>query len=273
MDSHRRCVRGQGPQARPLGRATKSSVRATRGRFWSPVGAINKGSSRSASARATAIWSLRIAWPLFVLNVVGEFAAEDASYLSSFRTGEVWHVPVPTASTEVRLRAPRSPEASAHPSRRRARRVPGARRWVLHDETGPAGAVVKSEFAANLADAEESAITPKPELWSTASPRGPPLGFISGFAAMVGRVALLALALSSLEWADFPSEDHGMNRASGTCSRGLWCSYSARGARGPLPALRVELPEATWPGLRGETTYVLRSPSSWGSPCSPRSFS
>ena len=49
---------------------------------------------------------LRIAWPLFVLNVLTDFVAEDASYLSSFRTGEVWHVPVPTLSDEVRLSGP-----------------------------------------------------------------------------------------------------------------------------------------------------------------------
>src|SRR5258708_4907833 len=49
---------------------------------------------------------LRIAWPLFVLNALTDFVAEDASYLSSFRTGDVWHVPVPTLSNAVCLKGP-----------------------------------------------------------------------------------------------------------------------------------------------------------------------
>ncbi|HEY3593576.1 MAG TPA: VWA domain-containing protein, partial [Polyangiaceae bacterium] len=38
---------------------------------------------------------LRVAWPLFVLNTLTDFVADDPSYLSSFRTGEVWHIPLP----------------------------------------------------------------------------------------------------------------------------------------------------------------------------------
>ncbi|MSP26742.1 MAG: VWA domain-containing protein, partial [Myxococcales bacterium] len=36
---------------------------------------------------------LRIAWPLFLMNVIGDFVEEDASYLGSYRTGAVWNIP------------------------------------------------------------------------------------------------------------------------------------------------------------------------------------
>ena len=38
---------------------------------------------------------LRIAWPVFLLNTINWFVEEDSEYLSSFKTGEVWHMPVP----------------------------------------------------------------------------------------------------------------------------------------------------------------------------------
>jgi hypothetical protein len=37
---------------------------------------------------------LRVAWPLFLLNTIDHFVAESTDYVSSYRTGEVWHVPV-----------------------------------------------------------------------------------------------------------------------------------------------------------------------------------
>src|SRR6185369_9458355 len=40
---------------------------------------------------------LRVAWPLFVLNTINAFVEEDTGYVSSFRTGEVWRIPVPSS--------------------------------------------------------------------------------------------------------------------------------------------------------------------------------
>src|SRR5207253_10845690 len=45
-------------------------------------------------------WVLRVAWPLFVLNTINAFVEEDTSYVSSFRTGEVWRIPAPSRSEE-----------------------------------------------------------------------------------------------------------------------------------------------------------------------------
>jgi Ca-activated chloride channel family protein len=46
---------------------------------------------------------LRIAWPLLLLNVINDFVEEDVSYISSFKTGEVWRIPAAS-----RRRPPRS---------------------------------------------------------------------------------------------------------------------------------------------------------------------
>src|SRR5688572_13061205 len=37
---------------------------------------------------------LRVAWPLFVLNTINDFVEEDTGYVSSYRTGDVWQIPV-----------------------------------------------------------------------------------------------------------------------------------------------------------------------------------
>ncbi|MEO7109301.1 MAG: VWA domain-containing protein, partial [Polyangiaceae bacterium] len=38
--------------------------------------------------------ALRVAWPLFLMNTINWFTDEDAGYISSFKTGEVWRIPV-----------------------------------------------------------------------------------------------------------------------------------------------------------------------------------
>ena len=49
---------------------------------------------------------LRIAWPLFVLNTINDFVEEDTSYISSFRTGEVWRIPCRGARETASSREP-----------------------------------------------------------------------------------------------------------------------------------------------------------------------
>ena len=147
---------------------------------------------------------LRIAWPLFVLNTLTDFVAEDASYLSSFRTGEVWHVPVPTLSNEVWLKGPPPSEPRRVPVQDGRAVYLGLDAGFYTLEAGPQGATVKSEFAANLADVDESSIAPV----STLSVDGKEAGKVSGFHVGVRSewwivLLLLAVVITSIEWVTY----------------------------------------------------------------------
>ena len=147
---------------------------------------------------------LRIAWPLFVLNTLTDFAAEDASYLSSFRTGDVWHVPVPILSNEVWLKGPASPEPRRVPVQDGRAVYLGLDAGFYTLEAGPQGATVKSEFAANLADVEESSIAPVRTLTVDGKEAGPVSGFHVGVRSEWWVVLLLlAVLITSLEWVTY----------------------------------------------------------------------
>jgi hypothetical protein len=143
---------------------------------------------------------LRMAWPVFVLNVLGSFVAEDPSYISSFRTGDVWHVPAPTASDELRIVAPGGV----------ARRVPaqdgravylGVDAGFYTLEAGPEGSAAKTEFAGNLSDPEESTIEPRTTLEVDGRPASPVTGFRVGVRSEWWIVLLvLAVLLTTIEW-------------------------------------------------------------------------
>ena len=103
---------------------------------------------------------LRPAWPLFVLNAIDSFGEVSSSYLSAYRTGEVWRVPVPEGSREAELTAPNG----------KIRRVPvqDGRAVTFGDEagfyklaSGTGSERLVSEFAANLSDLDESRIAPQ----------------------------------------------------------------------------------------------------------------
>jgi hypothetical protein len=142
---------------------------------------------------------LRAAWPLFVLDCINWFTDEDSQYLSSFRTGEVWRLPVGPGVTEALLKKP-SGAVEAAP-------VHEGRAVVLGEQTGfyelTAGGQ-KLEFAANLLDASESAISPQQAL----TVDGKPSAELAGFHVGVRReiwiyLLLLAAALTALEWGTY----------------------------------------------------------------------
>jgi hypothetical protein len=147
---------------------------------------------------------LRIAWPLFILNVLTDFVAEDASYLSSFRTGEIWHIPVPTLSDEVWLKGPTVLEPRRVPVQDGRAVHLGLEAGFYSLETGPKGATVRSEFAANLADREESSIEPKPTIVVDGREAGPVSGFHVGVRSEWWiMLLLLAIAITTIEWATY----------------------------------------------------------------------
>jgi hypothetical protein len=106
---------------------------------------------------------LRPAWPLFVLNAIDSFGETDASYLSSYRTGEVWRVPVPDGARSAELTEPGGVRRPVPVQDGRAVTF-GNQAGIYKLTTGTGGDRVTSEFAANLSDLDESHIAPRPKL-------------------------------------------------------------------------------------------------------------
>jgi hypothetical protein len=156
---------------------------------------------------------LRVAWPLLLLNSINFFTDEDAQYISSFRTGEVWRVPVVSANGQARLEEPGGASLTVPVHEGRAVYLgerAGFYKVIGGDGTDPsaagtgaasgAGGTVTT-FAANLLDQDESAIGPAPELIVD----GKKAGALGGFQIGVRRelwIYLLALAvlLTAVEW-------------------------------------------------------------------------
>jgi von Willebrand factor type A domain/Aerotolerance regulator N-terminal len=142
---------------------------------------------------------LRTAWPLFVIDCINWFTDEDTQYLSSFRTGEVWRIPVAggVAAATVKL-----PDGTLQPVP-----VHEGRAVLLGEQSGfyelTAGDQ-KTEFAANLLDRSESAIAPRSALAVDGQPAGAVAGFRVGVRREIWIYLLLAVALlTALEWATY----------------------------------------------------------------------
>jgi hypothetical protein len=161
---------------------------------------------------------LRVAWPLFLVNTINWFSDEDATYLSSFRTGDVWRVPVAGSATEALLTEPdgakeRIPVHEGHAVYLGERAgfyeldlasVPGAAPAedpLPADATSPGGATA---FAANLLDADESSIAPADKLVVDGKPAGQLEGFHVGVRREIWIYLLLVAALvTAIEWATY----------------------------------------------------------------------
>ena len=102
---------------------------------------------------------LRIAWPLLLLNTIDWFVQEEAGYVSSYATGDTWHVPVPAGLERATIVDPAG--------NRREVAVEEGRAVFAGDEAGfytleaPDGDQV---FAANLGPGAESDIAPAESL-------------------------------------------------------------------------------------------------------------
>lgn len=143
---------------------------------------------------------LRISWPLLLLNSINDFVEEDTSYISSFRTGDVWRVPVPADAREAMLTMPGGTTRVVPVLEGQAVFV-GQHAGFYKLKAGPAGSEIETGFAANLSDLEESTIAPADQL--TVGDVGS--GAVEGFKVGVRReiwIYLLAAAvlLTTLEW-------------------------------------------------------------------------
>ncbi len=149
---------------------------------------------------------LRTAWPLFLLDTINWFDDEDASYLSSFRTGEVWRVPVAVGATSATLKEPDGDTESVP--------IHEGRAVMLGERTGfyelstpapsPGEPPVTIQFAANLLDEAESTIAPVKELAVDGKTASPVRGFHVGVRRELWIYLLLLVALiSAIEWATY----------------------------------------------------------------------
>jgi hypothetical protein len=165
---------------------------------------------------------LRVAWPLLLLNSVNFFTDEDSQYISSFRTGDVWRVPVVTQSGQAKLKGPipgkSEPEVVVPVHEGRA--VYLGERAGFYELAGTEGSdkaasdaktdtkpeakgepATTAAFAANLLDADESSIEAAKELVVD----GKKAGTLSGFQIGVRReiwiyLLIAALLLTAVEW-------------------------------------------------------------------------
>ncbi|MET0791431.1 MAG: VWA domain-containing protein, partial [Polyangiaceae bacterium] len=146
---------------------------------------------------------LRVAWPLFVLNSINAFVEEDTGYVSSFRTGEVWRIPVPGSADSALVIDPHGEHHTVPVKEGRAVYL-GEEAGFYKLSAGSGSDAVTSEFAANLSDLDESRITPVTQL---------ALGTQKATAVSIGApgskrdlwVYLLAavVALSVIEWVTY----------------------------------------------------------------------
>lgn len=145
---------------------------------------------------------LRVAWPLFVLNVIHSFAEDDASYLSAYPTGEPWRIPAPS---DTRVAFVRDPAGVSHeiPVKEGRAVLFGERAGFYELRAGTKDAT-PSLFAANLVDAEESRIEPRASLEVDGATAKPVEGFHAGVRREIW-VYLVAVAalLSVLEWMSY----------------------------------------------------------------------
>jgi hypothetical protein len=158
--------------------------------------------------------ALRVAWPVLLLNIINYFTDEDASYLSSFRTGDVWRIPVGQGSAQAKLTLPGGANEPVPVHEGRAvflgqkagfyeldMSQPGDPQPKDPKATDATQAGTSVRFAANLLDDTESAIAPQEKL----TVDGKEAGAVSAFHVGVRReiwiyLLLIAIAITVLEW-------------------------------------------------------------------------
>ncbi len=157
---------------------------------------------------------LRVAWPLLLLNSINFFLEENANYISSFRTGDVFRIPVVTEAARAELSLPSEKGA---PPRKELVPVFEGRAVYLGQNAGfyellatdakagaEGAAAGKAQFAANLLDREESTLAPVAEL----TVDGKKATAVEGFTVGVRReiwiyLLIAAVILTAIEWATY----------------------------------------------------------------------
>jgi Ca-activated chloride channel homolog len=144
-------------------------------------------------------FAMRAAWPLFLLNTINDFIEEDTGYISSFRTGTVWNVPVSSAASQATLELPTGDKRTVPVKDGRAIFL-GQHAGFYKVSTGPS-AEEASMFAANLSDVGESTIKTHDKLTVDGRAAGEVGEFKIGVRREVWIYLLLAVLLvTTIEW-------------------------------------------------------------------------
>jgi hypothetical protein len=148
---------------------------------------------------------LRPAWPLFVIDCIEWFTDEGGDYLSSYRTGEVWRVPVASTSDQATVTLPDGTKQTVAVHDGRAVFVGERAGYYSVAGAGESHPVaLAAAFAANLADAGESAIAPRDKLVVDGAEAGAVTGYHLGVRREIWVYLLLAAALlTALEWGTY----------------------------------------------------------------------
>jgi Ca-activated chloride channel family protein len=100
---------------------------------------------------------LRVSWPVLLINTVDWIHGEDPAYLSSFKTGESWRIPVPAGSDRAEVQGPDGRTSTVPVLEGRAV-LRGMRAGFYRVRAGGDAQIV----AGNLADRDESRVAPRP---------------------------------------------------------------------------------------------------------------
>jgi hypothetical protein len=151
---------------------------------------------------------LRVSFPVLLINALDWFAGGDAGLVASYATGQPWRLPVPAGATELWVRAPDGSRAAAPIHDGRASYVAARAGFytILAGQAGQAGDAgdpggSSRLVAANLANAAESNIAPKPQLTVGGRPlTAPERGRVGVRRELWIYLAALALLLALVEW-------------------------------------------------------------------------
>jgi Ca-activated chloride channel homolog len=151
---------------------------------------------------------LRPAWPLLVLDCLDWFANEDSRYLSSYRTGEIWRVPIEGAAKQATLKLPDGSleRVAVHDGHAvlLGEQAGFYELTTTSDAPGSAPPEAIASFAANLVDASESAIAPRDTLVVDGRSAGQLVGFhLSAQRDAWASLILAAVLLTAIEWATY----------------------------------------------------------------------
>jgi hypothetical protein len=145
---------------------------------------------------------LRIAWPLFVLNVIHSFVEDDSSYVSAYRTGAPWRVPAPSDASIAWVRYPNGERHEVPVKEGRA--VLFGEHAGFYELSAGSPTAPPQLFAANLSDDAESHVAPNQSLTLPGAKAKPDEGFHAGVRRELWvYFVMAAVALSALEWLSY----------------------------------------------------------------------